>query len=172
MTWLANAILLLFVGLVLVVAAFRRIPVLDEFCEGVKEGGAAALRVFPTLLALMTAIAMLQASGVTDWLVEVVRPLSTRLGFPAEALPTVLLRPLSGSGSLAALHELLMQSGADSLAGLVAGVLHSSTDTTFYAIAMYFGYVGIKKTGLTLPAALLGDFTGIVLATLTVRLFT
>ncbi len=167
----AEVIVLLFVGAVLAVAMRRRVAVLDEFCVGVKEGARAAMQVFPTLLALMTAIAMLQAGGLLDRMVTVLQPAADRLGFPAEALPAALLRPLSGSGSLAVLREVLQQHGADSRAGLVAGVLQSSTETTFYTLSLYFGYVGIQKAGRALPAALIGDLTGMILSALTVHLF-
>lgn len=168
---MAEITVLCFVGIVLFAALKKRVPLFDEFCIGAKEGGMAALRVFPTLLALMTAISMLSASGVIDRLVVFLRPAAAWIGFPAEVLPSALLRPLSGSGSLAALQGVLAQNGPDSTAGLVASVLQSSTETTFYTLSVYFGYVGIKKTGCALPAALAGDFAGMVLATLTVHLF-
>ncbi len=167
----AEAVVLLFVGAVLVLALHKRVAVFDEFCIGAKEGARAAVLVFPTLLALMTAIAMLQAGGVIRGAVALLQPAARWLGFPAEALPAALLRPLSGSGSLAVLREILQQHGADSTAGRVASVLQSSTETTFYTLSLYFGYVGIKKTGCALPAALAGDLTGMILSALTVRLF-
>jgi len=166
-----EAVVLVFVGAVLVLARRQRVAVLDEFCVGVKEGAQAAIQVFPTLLALMTAVAMLQACGVLDGLVRLLQPIAGRLGFPAEALPSALLRPLSGSGSLAVLQEVLQRYGADSTAGRVASVLQSSTETTFYTLSLYFGYVGIKKVGCALPAALAGDVTGMILSALTVHLF-
>lgn len=167
----AQIVVLLFVGAVLVTALCRRVAVLDEFCVGAKEGAQAALRVFPTLLALMTAIAMLRAGGVIEWVVALLKPAADFVGFPAAALPAALLRPLSGSGALAVLREVLEQHGADSTAGLVASVLQSSTETTFYTLSLYFGYVGVKKTGVALPAALTGDLVGMILSALTVHLF-
>ncbi len=168
---MAEWVVLGFVGVIVAVASVRRVPLFEEFCLGAKEGGAAALRVFPTLLALMTAVAMLRASGLLDCVVTVLRPVAERIGFPAEVLPSALLRPLSGSGSLAALQDVLAKHGPDSKAGLVASVLQSSTETTFYTLSVYFGYIGVKKTGCALPAALAGDFVGMVLSALTVHLF-
>ena len=168
---MAQWVILGFVGMIVLAALARRVPLFDAFCEGVKEGGAAALRVFPTLLALMTAVAMLRASGVLDCVTVWLRPVAERVGFPTEVLPSALLRPLSGSGSLAALQDVLAQHGADCKAGLVASVLQSSTETTFYTLSVYFGYVGVKKAGCALPAALVGDLTGMVLSALTVHLF-
>lgn len=161
----------LFVAAVLIAGAVRKIPVFDEFCAGAREGAHAAVGVLPSLVALMTAVAMLRASGFTDWLVEGVRPLAQMLGFPPEALPSALLRPLSGSGSLAALRQVLADHGTESSAGLVASVLQCSTETTFYTLTVYFGAVGIRRTGHALPAAAVGDLTGMILAALTVRLF-
>lgn len=166
-----EVIVLLFVGAVLVAARWRRVALLEEFCVGAKEGARAAVQVFPTLLALMTAIAMLQAGGALDGLSRLLQPIVGRLGFPTEALPAALLRPLSGSGSLAVLRDILQRYGADSKVGLVASVLQSSTETTFYTLSLYFGYIGIKKTGVALPAALAGDVTGMLLSALTVHLF-
>ena len=170
-SWATNLIVLGFVGCMLFIGVCRRVPVFDEFCDGAREGAVAAVRVFPTLAALITAITMLSASGFTDWLVSLVRPLADLLRFPVEALPTALLRPLSGSGSLAALRTVLQENGPDSTPGLVASILQSSTETTFYTLTVYFGYIGIKKTGHALPAALIGDMTGMVLAPLMVHLF-
>ncbi len=167
---MAEWVILGFVGCILAVAWIRHVPLFEEFCLGVKEGGAAALRVFPTLLALMTAVSMLRASGLIDRAVALLYPVAQRLGFPAEVLPSALLRPLSGSGSLAALQDVLTKHGPDSKAGLVASVLQSSTETTFYTLSVYFGYVGVKRMGCALPAALAGDFAGMVLSVLTVHL--
>lgn len=171
MTALATLALPLFVVAVLVTGAVKRVPVFDEFCAGAREGLRAAVGILPSLAALITAVAMLRASGFTDWLVTAVSPLAAVLGFPAEALPSALLRPLSGSGSLAALRQVLADCGTESAAGLVASVLQCSTETTFYTLTVYFGAVGIRKTAHALPAAMVGDMAGMVLAALSVRLF-
>ena len=168
---MAEWVILAFVGAVVVMALVRRVPLFEEFCIGAKEGGMAALRVFPTLLALMTAVSMLRAGGLLDQMVALLRPVAQRIGFPAEVLPTALLRPLSGSGALAALQDVLATYGADSEVGLVASVMQSSTETTFYTLSVYFGYIGVKKTGWALPAALAGDVAGMILSVLTVHLF-
>lgn len=161
----------LFVAAILIAATVRRVPSFDEFCIGAGEGLRAAARVLPTLVALITAVGVLRASGFTDLLVGWLRPAAQWLGFPAEVLPLALLRPFSGSGSLVALRQLMAEQGADSLAGQVACVLQSSTETTFYTLTVYFGAVGVRHTDRALPAAVAGDLTGMVLAALTVRLF-
>lgn len=161
----------LFAAVILSAGLLRRVPVFDEFCHGAKEGARAAVGILPSLVALMTAVAMLRASGFTDWLVAAVNPVAEVLGFPPEALPSALLRPLSGSGSLAALREVLASEGTESPAGLVSSVLQSSTETTFYTLTVYFGAVGIRRTGHAFAASAVGDLTGMILAALTVKLF-
>ncbi|MCL2488851.1 MAG: spore maturation protein, partial [Oscillospiraceae bacterium] len=104
-----------------------------------------------------------------ELLANALAPALGRIGFPADVLPLALLRPISGSGSLAALEQILAGKGPDSLSGLVASVLQSSTETTFYTITVYYGSIKIKKTRHTLAAAAAGDITGIILASLMVQ---
>lgn len=171
MRWLAMIAVPAFVATVLIVGLIRRVSVFDEFCTGAREGVKTAVSVLPSLVALITAVSMLRASGFTEWLAELLRPVTERVGFPAEALPAALLRPLSGSGSLAALRQVLVDYGTESRAGLVASVLQSSTETTFYTLTVYFGAVGVKRSGWAFPAAAVGDLTGMILAALTVKMF-
>ena len=114
---------------------------------------------------------MLQASGFFDLLSGWLSPVCSAVGIPPEVLPLGLMRPVTGSGSYAMLHSLLETYGADSFIGKAASVMAGSTETTFYAITVYYGAVGLKNTRHTLPAALLADFTGMLLACWTVRLF-
>jgi len=113
---------------------------------------------------------MLRASGLLEALTAAVAPLAQSWGFPPEVLPLALLRPVSGSGSLALLESIYAQYGADSFVGRVASVMQSSTETTFYTIAVYYGSIKIRRTRHTLAAAMVGDLCGVVLATLTVQL--
>lgn len=158
-----------FVAAVLVTALLRRVPVFDEFTAGAAEGLHSTVKILPSLVALMTAVAMLQASGLLDGLAQLVAPLVEKIGFPGEVLPLALMRPVSGSGSLAVLEQILSQHGPDSLAGQVASVLQSSTETTFYTIAVYYGAVGVRRTRHTLAAAATGDILGVFLSALAVR---
>lgn len=160
----------LFVAVLLTAAIRKKVPVFDEFTAGAAEGLHSCIRVLPALVALMTAVAMLRASGLLDMLTAWILPLAQRLGFPPEVLPLALMRPVSGSGSLAMLEQIYSAHGPDSLAGLVASVLQSSTETTFYTIAVYYGAVGIKRTRHTLAASAMGDVAGVVLSVLAVRL--
>lgn len=167
--WLSVSAAPAFVFLVLVFAAARRVAVFDEFLAGAADGISTCVRVLPSLVALMTAVSMLRASGLLEILVGAVAPAAKFLGIPPEIIPLALLRPVSGSGSLAMLENIYSVYGVDSFAGRVASVLQSSTETTFYAITVYYGAVGIKRTRHTLVSAAGGDITGILLSSLLVR---
>ena len=139
------------------------------------EGGAEGLKLLvtliPTLVMLLTAIAMLRASGAMEALSRVFAPLLSCIGIPPETVMLVLLRPISGSAALAVGTDLMIRHGVDSTIGRTAAVMLGSTETTFYTISVYFGAAGIRRTRYTLPAALIADLTGFVMASLTVRLF-
>ncbi len=149
---------------------FRRVPVFDRFVEGAKEGGRSAVALIPTLIGLLLAVNALRASGLTETLAAWLDPLTSRIGIPGEVLPLALLRPFSGSGSLALLKDGLDRFGPDSLTGRIACVLQASTETTFYAVTVYYAHVGVTRTRHTLPAAAVGDLSGVFLAALAVRL--
>ena len=159
-----------FVAAVLVTALVRRVPVLDEFTVGAGEGLRTCVKILPSLVALMTAVSMLQASGLLEQVTSWIAPAAEKIGLPAPVLPLALMRPVSGSGSLAVLENVFRQVGPDSLAGQVASVMQSSTETTFYTIAVYYGAVGVKRTRHTLAAAATADVTGVFLSALSVRL--
>ena len=142
-----------FVAAVLVTALVRRVPVFDEFTVGAGEGLRTCVKILPSLVALMTAVSMLQASGLLEQVTSWIAPAAEKIGLPAPVLPLALMRPVSGSGSLAVLENVFRQVGPDSLAGQVASVMQSSTETTFYTIAVYYGAVGVKRTRHTLAAA-------------------
>ena len=147
---------------------FRRVNIFDSFVEGVKEGIGTLRFIAPTMIALLVAVGTLRASGLLDFIADLIRPLADTVGFPAELVPMGLLRPVSGSGATAIFTGILENSGADSFAGRCAAVVAGSTETTFYAVTMYYGAAGIKKIRHTLLSALLADFTAIVVSVLTV----
>ena len=144
--------------------------VFSAVVDGVKDGLRVVLKIFPPLVALLTAVYMLRASGVLDALTALLSPALGLLGIPAETGALMLLRPVSGSGALAVAGDLIAQYGPDSLIGRTASVMLGSTETTFYVIAVYFGAAGIKRTRYAVPAALCADLTGFVMSALTVRL--
>ena len=145
-------------------AALRRVKVYEEFVEGAKEGFDVAIRIIPYLVAMLVAVGMFRAAGGIDLLSRALSPVLNRIGFPTDLLPMVLVRPLSGSGSLGFFTELVKQFGPDSLIARMAGTIYGSTETTFYVLAVYFGSVAIKRTRHALLAGLTADFVSVVVA--------
>lgn len=125
----------------------------QAFLTGAYEGLKTTIRLLPTLIALLTAISMLQASGAVLWLSDLLAPFANKIGIPSELLPFLLTRPFSGSASAAACSDLLVREGADSFAGLCASVIFGSSDTVVYVISVYTSSVGIKKTRHAFPCA-------------------
>ncbi len=125
--------------------------------------------IAPSLIGLVVAVGMFRASGAADAASFILEPLASVLGVPAEVMPLFLLKPVSGSGSLAFFEQIVAENGGNSLAAKAAAVMIGSTETTFYCTAVYYGAAGVKKTGSTIPCALLGDLAGMVTACLTAR---
>ncbi len=148
----------------------KRINIYDAFLEGAKEGAITTFQIMPAIIAILTAIGMLKASGALAALVQLFEPVCRLIGFPAELTPLAIIRPISGSGSLAVLEQVLGDYGPDSFIGRVASVMQGSTETTFYTIAVYFGAAQITKTRYALPCALSADFAGMILSAAAVRL--
>ena len=147
---------------------FKRVDIFNSFVEGAKEGIATIKFIAPTMIALLIAVGTLRASGVLDCIAGLIRPLTDAVGFPAELVPMGLLRPVSGSGATALLTGIFETNGADSFVGKCAAVVAGSTETTFYAVTMYYSAACIKKIRHTLFSALLADFTAIVVSVITV----
>ena len=143
----------------------------DLLLQGGAEGLKLLLHITPALVILLTAVTMLRASGAVDLLSRLLTPLFRLFGIPPETAMLVLIRPISGSAALSVGSELMAQYGPDSLIGRTAAVMLGSTETTFYTISVYFGAVGIKKTRYAIPAALIADLTGFIVASLTARYF-
>ena len=160
-----------FACVIVVFGLFKRVPVFDIFLKGAKEGMQILYSIAPTIIGLVFAVDLLCSSGAIDAICNFIEPVADYLGFPKEIVPMVLLRPVSGSGSTALLTSLYEQCGPDSFAGRVASVLAGSSETTFYAIAMYFGCIKVKKIRHTLFAAIIADITAAVMSVLTVRLY-
>lgn len=146
------------------IAHFRKVKVYEAFIEGAKEGFQVAVRIIPYLVAILAAIAMFRASGAMAIFVTILSPITDLIGMPAEVLPAALMRPLSGSGTLGLVTELINTHGADSFIGYLASTIYGSTETTFYVLAVYFGAVNIKKTRHAVPAGLIADAAGILAA--------
>lgn len=143
----------------------------DLLVQGGAEGLKILLSIVPALVILLTAVQMLKASGAMALLSGLLSPVFSFFGIPPETAMLVLIRPISGSAALAVGADLMASYGVDSLIGRTAAVMLGSTETTFYTISVYFGAAGIKKTRYAVPAALIADFTGFLMASLTVRWF-
>ena len=137
--------------------------------SGAADGLKLLITLIPTLILLLTAVSMLRASGAIEATSLFLSPVFRIFGIPPETAILVLIRPISGSAALAVGADLMARYGVDSLVGRTAAVMLGSTETTFYTISVYFGAAGIKRTRYTVPAALIADATGFIMAALTVR---
>lgn len=143
----------------------------DLLLVGAADGLKMLLSIVPALVVLMTAVSMLRSSGAMELLSRFLAPVFSFFGIPPETAPLVLIRPISGSAALAVGAELMAAHGVDSPVGRTVAVMLGSTETTFYAISVYFGAAGIRKTRYTVPAALFADFMGFFMSALSVKLF-
>lgn len=148
--------------LIIIYGVKEKNKVYDNFLEGAKEGLQIVYNIFPTLIGIFLAIGVLRASGIIDLIVKMLSPILTLLKIPAEIMPLAMLRPISGSASMAVATDIISQYGVDSTIGLIASTIMGSTETTFYTIALYTSAVGIKKTRYVLKAALLADLVGML----------
>ena len=166
-TLVTNLILLAIIAIFLIMGMKKKVNVYDAFIEGAKEGFGVAVKIIPYLIAILVAIGMFRASGAMDWTLS---GLSNGLAFCGintdfvGALPTALMKPLSGSGARGMMLDAMNSYGADSFVARVACTVQGATDTTFYILALYFGSVGITKTRNALPCGLVADFAGILAA--------
>lgn len=171
---LANLLIFSFILGVLISAHRQKLDAYSLFIDGAKEGFQQAINLIPYLLAMLVAIAVLRASGSIDLLVSAVASGVSALGFNpqfVEALPTAIMKPLSGSGARAMMIETMQIHGADSFPGRLSAVFQGSTETTFYVLAVYFGAVGIKHSRHAVPCALIADGTAIIVGTVIAYIF-
>ncbi len=163
----ANLILFSIIIVFILMAMRKKVNVYDAFIEGAKDGFSIAVKIIPFLVAILVAIGVFRASGGMDFIVDGARAFFSFLGFDTrfvEALPTALMKPLSGSGARGMMIDAINTFGVDSFVGRTASTLQGATDTTFYILAVYFGSVGIKKTRHAVGCGLIADFAGIVAA--------
>ena len=173
-TLAANMILFSIIISFILLALKNRVNVYDSFIEGAKDGFNIAIKIIPFLVAILVAIGVFRSSGAMDFLVSGIGKFFAFLGFDTQfidALPTALMKPLSGSGARGLMIDAMTTHGADSFVGRLASTVQGATDTTFYIIAVYFGSVGIKNTRYAVGCGLLADFVGIVAAILLGYLF-
>lgn len=158
----------------LALAVWRRVAAFDAFVEGAKEGFNTAITVLPYLVAILVAIAVFRASGAMDLLMQGVTVVLGWFGVPADivpALPTALMKPLSGSGARGMMIDAMKTYGADSFVGRLSCLFQGATDTTFYIVAVYFGAVGVRRTRHTIPCCLIADAVGVIAAVILARMF-
>jgi len=155
---------------ILTLGVFKKVKMFEAFVEGAKGGFEVAIKIIPFLVAILVAIGMFRASGAMDYLISFITPLTDLIGLPAEALPVAIMRPLSGSGSLGLVTEIMETHGPDSFIGNLVSTMYGSTETTFYVLAVYFGSVGVTRTRHAVAAGLLADAAGLIAALLICRL--
>lgn len=156
---------------IIVFALFKKVSVFDTFLKGAKGGAKTAFNILPSLIGLVVAVSMLRESGALDILVKALSPVASFFGIDKSIMPLALLNPISGGGSLSMYENLLKTAGPDSYIGRVASVMMGSTETTFYAVTLYYSSVGIRKTRQTVPAAVCADITSYIASSWIVRLF-
>ena len=144
----------------------EKVKVFDNFLEGAKEGIKTTFSILPTLIGLFLAIGVLRRSGVLDFIIKLSSPILEIFNFPSELMPLAILRPISGSASIAVATDIMKQAGVDSLIGNIASTIMGSTETTLYTIAIYTSCIKIKKTRFILLAAITADITGIIVSNL------
>ncbi|MBQ7974805.1 MAG: spore maturation protein [Clostridia bacterium] len=156
--------------LVIVISCFiKRVNVYEAVTDGAADGLKMLLHILPTMIIMLTAVSMLRASGLLSALVGFIEPFMKQIGVPAEIVPMVLLRPVSGSGSFGLLTDCFNTYGADSIIGRLTSVIMGSTETTFYTIAVYYAGTGIKDVKKVIPCAVLGDLVSVILACIIVK---
>lgn len=161
---ISKYVLPIFISTILIYGHIKGVDVYSTFVEGAKEGLMTAIRIMPYLVAMFVAIAMFRTSGAMDILIFILNPLAKAVGIPLEVLPLVIMRPVSAMASLGILTELFNTYGVDSFAGRVASTAMGSSETIFYTLSIYFGSVGIEDIRYTLIAALIAEFTGVIVA--------
>jgi spore maturation protein B len=154
----------LLVGIPFYALAVRKVPVYEVFVDGAKDGFTIAVRIIPYLVAILVAVGMFRASGALDLLLSALAPVLNFVGFPPENLPLALMRPLSGSGSLGLLTDVVNEHGVDSMFAKIGATMYGSSETTFYVLAVYFGSVGIIRSRHAIPAGLFADAVGAIAA--------
>ncbi len=168
---ISDYILPIFILIIVGFGVYKKIDVFGTFIDGAKKGFDVFLSILPSLTALFLAVQMLKSSQGIDIITKLLAPVADFLKIPVETLPMCILSPISGGGSLSVFESIISEYGPDSYIGRVASIMMGSTETTFYAIAVYYGAVGIKKIRHTAICSLCADFTSFILAGIIVRLF-
>ena len=167
---LSDAVIPIIICFIILYGSLAKIDVFSAFIKGAKNGLYTILGIFPSVLAMLTCVSMLRASGAIDAFILIFSPFAKLIGIPAECIPLALLKPISGGGALAIGADIIKKAGVDSIAGRTAAVMLASADTTFFVTSVYFGNLHIKDTRHTIPCALAADLTAFIAAAAAVRL--
>lgn len=168
--FLSNLAMPLIILIIVIYGFIEKKEVFDKFIDGAKDGIKIIINIFPTLIGLFLAVGTLRSSGVLDITIKLLEPLLNIIHFPKEIMPLALLRPISGSSSIAVATDIMKNFGVDSQIGIMAGVIMGATETTLYTIAVYSSSVKIKKTRFVLIASLTADIVGIIVSVAVCRL--
>ena len=160
--YLSNLAIPLTILIILIYGLIEKKKVFDVFLKGAKDGIEIVVKIFPTLIGLFVAIGALRSSGILDFIIKLICPVVEFLNIPTEIMPLAILRPISGSASIAIGSDIMTQYGVDSKIGLIASTIMGSTETTLYTIAIYTSVIGVKRTRFVLVSALIGDFIGML----------
>jgi len=160
--YISNLAMPLVILIIVFYAIYEKKNVFDIFLKGAKEGIEVVVKIFPTLIGLFLAIGLLRDSGIIDLIIKIIKPIISLLKIPTEILPLAMLRPISGSASMAVATDIMKQYGVDTTIGIITSVIMGATETTFYTIAVYSSSVNIKNTRFVLCASLIADFVGII----------
>ena len=169
--YITKSIIPIILVVIITYGMFKGRKVYEWFIEGAKEGLKVCLNIFPYLLAMIVAVNIFREASLLNLLNKLVAPLSNLIDLPKEVVPLVLIKPLSGSGAMGIFTDILKNYGADTTIGLIASVIMGTTETIFYTVTVYCGAVKIKKIRHTVWAAVMADFTAIIMAILMVKLF-
>lgn len=171
MTFISNLIIPAMVLFIIIYGLKKKVNVYDEFLTGASESFEMIMKIFPCLLAMILGVNIFLESGIINLIYDVLKPLFNIIKVPIETLPMMIMRPISGTSTLAILNNLFEQFGPDSLIGRLASIIQGSTDTTFYVLTLYFGSIGIKKIKYALWAGLFADLIGIIASIIVTSFF-
>ena len=169
LNFVSNLAMPLIILIIVIYGLKEKRKVFDDFLDGAKEGIGIVLSIFPTLIGLFVAIGALRSSGILDIIIRILNPMLSMINFPTELMPLAMLRPISGSSSIAIATDIMTNYGTDTQLGMMASVIMGSTETTLYTIAVYTSCVKIKKTRFILLAALTADIVGIITSVVVCR---
>lgn len=164
MTYISTMVIPIIISIILFVGLKEKKKVYDIFVEGAKEGVKITIKLFPTLIGIFIAIGMFRASGLVDFLVSIISKATNIINVPSEILPLAIIKPISGSGSMALATDIMTKVGVDNKIGMIAATIMGSSETTFYVIALYMSQVKVKDSRKIVVPAILADLASIISA--------